>query len=154
MPQAARPRKARNFTSDHAAGAGTCTPLGASVCTTAKQASVDRQRSRATQLLASLEAFALAELACLGTLGSHTVRYVSQNRAHASTRNLLFLAPVLAALVAYSAVPLLLARRPAWTAALERAVRVASPLLVLCSLNRMPSLQRDHNGMATAAQVI
>jgi len=95
---------------------------------------VDRQRSRATQLLASLEAFALAELACLGTLGSHTVRYVSQNRAHASTRNLLFLAPVLAALVAYSAVPLLLARRPAWTAALERAVRVASPLLVLWML--------------------
>jgi len=84
--------------------------------------------------LASLEAFALVELACLGTLGPSAVRYVSENRTHAATRHALFVAPALAAALVYFAVPLLLARRPERRPELERTVRGAAPLLVLWML--------------------
>jgi len=84
--------------------------------------------------MASLEAFALVELVCLTALSSRAARYVSQNHANAATRHALFLAPALAALLAYAGVPLLLARRPDWEAKLERFVREASPVAFLWML--------------------
>lgn len=95
---------------------------------------VDRRRSRGTRLWASLEAFALAELVCLSALSAHLGRFVSQNHANGLTRQALFLAPALAALVAYVAVPLVLARRPALEENLERSVRSARPVVFLWML--------------------
>jgi uncharacterized membrane protein len=84
--------------------------------------------------MASLEAFALVELVCLTALSTRAARYVSQNHANAATRQALFLAPALAALLTYVGVPLLLAQRPDWEEKLERFVRDARPVLFLWML--------------------